>query len=129
MLSVLSTNSKMGVVESEVKQSWRGRMPDKRKTKGRRQVVKEQYYRLEIVDSELHYSFEAGNWLHEDEAVSEHAAIEIDARLLSPKKHRDKVIQMRLHASRGVRQGSVRHPAAVEGTATGGQRNGYTDCQ
>ena len=23
-----------------------------------------------------------------------------------------------------VRQGSVRHPAAVEGTATGGQRNG-----
>ncbi len=29
----------------------------------------------------------------------------------------------------GVRQGSVRHPAAVEGTATGGQRNGYTDCQ
>ncbi len=32
-------------------------------------------------------------------------------------------------AIRGVRQGSVRHPAAVEGTATGGQRNGYTDCQ
>ncbi len=29
----------------------------------------------------------------------------------------------------GVRQGSVRHPAAVKGTATGGQRNGYTDCQ
>ena len=29
----------------------------------------------------------------------------------------------------GVRQGSVRHLAAVKGTATGGQRNGYTDCQ
>ncbi len=29
----------------------------------------------------------------------------------------------------GVGQGSVRHPAAVKGTATGGQRNGYTDCQ
>ncbi len=28
-----------------------------------------------------------------------------------------------------VRQGLVRHPAAVEGTATGGQRNGYTDFQ
>ncbi len=39
------------------------------------------------------------------------------------------VLQVRTTLPLGVRQGSVRHPAAVEGTATGGQRNGYTDCQ
>jgi chromosome segregation ATPase len=37
--------------------------------------------------------------------------------------------QIRAGPTTGVRQGSVRHPAAVEGTATGGQKNGYTDCQ
>ena len=52
-------------------------MPSKRKIKERWQVVEEQYYRLEIVGSELHYSFEAGNLFNEDEPVSEHTAIEV----------------------------------------------------
>ena len=35
----------------------------------------------------------------------------------------------KIHVLSGVRQSLVKHPAAVEGAATGGQRNGYTDFQ